>query len=152
MIRVVLDTNVVISALLASDGLPATILDLTLQGKVSVALEVQRACRRQTGDATPSDQDLGLARHRGCWPRAALAQQMPAFGIDAGEAAADFGVRLATQQRQRRTGNKVATFHGLSLRPGSGAEFQHPQSVHPQRGHRCQVISLLVKSKRRRRG
>lgn len=38
MIRVVLDTNVVVSALLASDGLPATILDLTLQGKVSAAL------------------------------------------------------------------------------------------------------------------
>ena len=38
MIRVVLDTNVVLSGLLASDGLPATILDLAMQGKISAAV------------------------------------------------------------------------------------------------------------------
>lgn len=38
MIRVVLDTNVIVSALLSSDGVPAAILDLALQGKVRAAV------------------------------------------------------------------------------------------------------------------
>ena len=52
MIRVVLDTNVIVSGLLAADSLPAVILDLALQGKVRVALsppvlvELDRVLRR----------------------------------------------------------------------------------------------------------
>ena len=52
MIRVVLDTNVVVSALLAPDALPVVILDLALQGKVRAALshrtlaELERVLRR----------------------------------------------------------------------------------------------------------
>lgn len=52
MIRVVLDTNVIVSGLLVSDGLPAAIIDLALQGKVRVALshpiltEMERVLRR----------------------------------------------------------------------------------------------------------
>jgi putative PIN family toxin of toxin-antitoxin system len=38
VIRAVLDTNVIISGLLAADSLPATILDLALQGKIHAAL------------------------------------------------------------------------------------------------------------------
>lgn len=38
MIRVVLDTNVVVSGLLAADSLPAAILDLALQRKIHAAL------------------------------------------------------------------------------------------------------------------
>lgn len=59
MIRVVLDTNVVVSGLLASDGLPAAILDLTLQGKVRAALsrpilaELERVLRRPSFDFEP---------------------------------------------------------------------------------------------------
>lgn len=37
MIRVVLDTNVIISGLLSADSLPAAILDLAMQGKITVA-------------------------------------------------------------------------------------------------------------------
>ncbi len=53
MIRVVLDTNVIVSGLLAADSLPATILDLALQGKIHAALspsilaELDRVLRRQ---------------------------------------------------------------------------------------------------------
>ena len=52
MIRVVLDTNVIVSGLLAADSLPATILDLALQGKIHAALspsilaELDRVLRR----------------------------------------------------------------------------------------------------------
>jgi len=52
VIRVVLDTNVIVSGLLAADSLPAAILDLALQGKVKVALshpvlaELDRVLRR----------------------------------------------------------------------------------------------------------
>ena len=52
MIRVVLDTNVVVSALLAADSLPAAILDLALQGKIHPAVshpvltELDRVLRR----------------------------------------------------------------------------------------------------------
>ena len=38
MIRVVLDTNVIVPGLLAADSLPAMILDLALQGKIHTAL------------------------------------------------------------------------------------------------------------------
>jgi len=47
-----LDTNVIISSLLAADSLPAAILDLALQGKVNVAVshtilaEMDRVLRR----------------------------------------------------------------------------------------------------------
>lgn len=59
MIRVVVDTNVVVSGLLASDGLPAAILDLTLQGKVRAAIspailaELERVLRRPKFDFSP---------------------------------------------------------------------------------------------------
>lgn len=59
MIRVVLDTNVIVSGLLVSDGLPAAILDLALQGKVRVALshpifaEMERVLRRPRFDFEP---------------------------------------------------------------------------------------------------
>lgn len=59
MIRVVLDTNVLVSALLAPDGLPAAILDLTLQGKVRAALsqpilaEIERVLRRPIFEFEP---------------------------------------------------------------------------------------------------
>ena len=52
MIRVVLDTNVIVSGLLAADSLPATILDLALQGKIhaavspSILAEMARVLRR----------------------------------------------------------------------------------------------------------
>lgn len=52
MIRVVLDTNVIVSGLLAADSLPAAILDLALQGKIHAALspsilaEMARVLRR----------------------------------------------------------------------------------------------------------
>jgi putative PIN family toxin of toxin-antitoxin system len=52
VIRVVLDTNVIVSGLLAADSLPATILDLALQGKIHAALspsilaELDRVLRR----------------------------------------------------------------------------------------------------------
>lgn len=59
MIRVVLDTNVIVSGLLASDGLPAAILDLTLQSKVRAALshpilaEMELVLRRPRFDFEP---------------------------------------------------------------------------------------------------
>ena len=59
MIRVVLDTNVVVSGLLASDGLPAAILDLALQSKVRAALshpilaEMEQVLRRPRFDFEP---------------------------------------------------------------------------------------------------
>lgn len=59
MIRVVLDTNVIVSGLLASEGLPAVILDLALQGKVRAALsppilvEMERVLRRPRFDFEP---------------------------------------------------------------------------------------------------
>jgi len=52
VIRVVLDTNVIVSGLLAADSLPATILDLALQGKIhaavslSILAEMDRVLRR----------------------------------------------------------------------------------------------------------
>lgn len=52
MIRVVLDTNVIVSGLLVADGFPAAILDLALQGKINAALshpilaEMDRVLRR----------------------------------------------------------------------------------------------------------
>ena len=52
MIRVILDTNVIVSGLLVADSLPAAILDLALQGKVKVAVshpilaELDRVLRR----------------------------------------------------------------------------------------------------------
>lgn len=59
MIRVVLDTNVVVSGLLAADGLPAVILDLAMQGKVRAAVsdpimaELDRVLRRPRFDLEP---------------------------------------------------------------------------------------------------
>lgn len=59
MIRVVLDTNVIVSAFLVSDGLPAAILDLALQRKVRTALsppilsEMERVLRRPKFDFEP---------------------------------------------------------------------------------------------------
>ena len=59
MIRVVLDTNIIVSGLLASDGLPAAILDLALQSKVRAALsrpilaEMERVLRRPRFDFEP---------------------------------------------------------------------------------------------------
>jgi len=59
VIRVVLDTNVIVSGLLVSDGLPAAILDLTLQSKVRAALsqpilaEMKRVLRRPSFDFEP---------------------------------------------------------------------------------------------------
>lgn len=59
MIRVVLDTNVIVSGLLASDGIPAAILDLTLQSKVRAAFsqptlaEMERILRRPRFDFEP---------------------------------------------------------------------------------------------------
>lgn len=59
MTRVVLDTNVVVSGLLAADGLPAAILDLALQGKVRAAVslpilaELERVLRRPRFDFAP---------------------------------------------------------------------------------------------------
>lgn len=59
MIRVVLDTNVIVSGLLVSDGIPAAILDLALQSKVRAALsqpilaEMERVLRRPRFDFEP---------------------------------------------------------------------------------------------------
>lgn len=59
MIRVVLDTNVIVSGLLSSDGLPAAILDLALQRKVRAALsypilaEMERVLRRPRFELEP---------------------------------------------------------------------------------------------------
>lgn len=59
MIRVVLDTNVVVSALLAPDGIPAVILDLALQRLVRASTsepaldELERVLRRPKFGLTP---------------------------------------------------------------------------------------------------
>lgn len=59
MIRVVLDTNVIVSGLLVSDGLPAAILDLALQRKVRAAFshpilaEMDRVLRRPRFEFEP---------------------------------------------------------------------------------------------------
>ena len=59
MIRVVVDTNVIVSALIALDGLPAAILDLILQGEVvggasqPLLEELERVLRRPAFDIGP---------------------------------------------------------------------------------------------------
>lgn len=70
MIRVVLDTNVIVSGLLVSESLPASILDLALQRKVRAALsnpilaEMSRVLRRPRFDFEPRKIGTFLALYK----------------------------------------------------------------------------------------
>lgn len=67
--RVVLDTNVVVSALLSPDGIPAAILDLATQGRIHAVVS----------EETLDELDRVLSRPRHGFPRRKVAAFMAFF-------------------------------------------------------------------------